>query len=115
MFATAKRIYASFSSIWRPSTDFVVQQFKDMEEEGLGVMRTAHRSSIFFKKLPEFLINEEYKLGKHNTTIEDYQKLFAEVDDFYDERQSAEVMKLLPWKDDALRYNYLAPEPEEEG
>lgn len=56
-----------------------------------------------------------WKLGKHNTTIEDYLKLFAEVDDFYDERQSADVMKLLPWKDDALRYNYVAPEPGEEG
>ena len=83
-----------------------------MEEEGLGVTRTAHCSPIFFKKLPEFLINEEYRLGKHNTTIEDYQKLFAEVDDFYDEHQRTEVMKLLPWKNNALRYNYLAPEPE---
>ena len=110
MYATAKLIYVRFSSICRPSADFIVQQFKDMEEEGLGVMRTAHRSSVF-KKLPEFLINEEYKLGKHNTTIEDYRKLFAEVDEFYNERQSAEVMKLLPWKDDALRYNYIAPEP----
>lgn len=50
---------------------------------------------------PEFLIHEEYKLGKHNITVDDYRKLLAEVDEFYDERQSTEVMKLYPWKDDA--------------
>lgn len=115
MFATAKRIYTSFSSIRRPSADFVVQQFKEMEKEGLGVLRNAHRSTIFFKKLPEFLIHEEYKLGKHNITVDDYRKLLPEVDEFYDERQSAEVMKLYPWKDDALRYHYIDPEPIVEG
>ena len=96
--------FIQVSSIRRPSADFVVQQFKEMEKEGLGVLRNAHRSTIFFKKLPEFLIHEEYKLGKHNITVDDYRKLLAEVDEFYDERQSAEVMKLYPWKDDALRY-----------
>lgn len=53
MFATAKRIYTSFSSIRRPSDDFVVQQFNEMEKEGLGVLRNAHRSTIFVIKLPE--------------------------------------------------------------
>ena len=115
MFATAKRIYTSFSSIRRPSADFVVQQFKEMEKEGLGVLRNAHCSTIFFKKLPEFLIHEEYKLGKHNITVDEYRKLLAEVDEFYDERQRAEVMKPYPWKDDALRYHYIDPEPTVEG
>jgi len=116
MFATAKRIYTSFSSIRRPPADFVVQQFKDLEKEGLGVMKTANRSSIFFKKLPEFLINEEYRLGKLNTTVEEYKNLFAQVDEFYDEYQSTEVMKLYPWKGDAQRFKYLnEPEPTVEG
>ena len=80
MFATAKRIYTSFSSIRRPSADFVVQQFKDLEKDGLGVTKTANRSSIFFKRIPEFLINEEHKLGKLNTTVEEYKTCFAQVD-----------------------------------
>ena len=80
------------------------------------MMKTASRSSIFFKKLPEFLINEEYRLGKLNTTIEEYKNLFAQVDEFYDEYQSTEVMKLYPWKGDARRFNYLnEPEPTVEG
>lgn len=82
MFAAAKCIYTSFSSIWRHSAHFVVQQFKEMEKEGLGVLRCAHRSTIFFKKLPEFLTHEEYKLGKQNITVDDYRKLLAEVDEF---------------------------------
>ena len=86
-----------------------------MEKEGLGVLRNTHRSTIFFKKLPEFLIHEEYKLGKHNITVDEYRKLLAEVDEFYDERQRAEVMKPYPWKDDALRYHYIDPEPTVEG
>lgn len=101
MSVTAKRIYTSFSSIRRPSANFVVQQVKEMEKESLGMLGNAHRSAIFLKKLPEFLIHEEYKLGKHNITVDDYRKLLAEVDEFYDERQSTEVMKLYPWKDDA--------------
>ena len=53
-----------------------------MEKEGLGVLRCAHRSTIFFKKLPEFLTHEEYKLGKQNITVDNYRKLLAEVDEF---------------------------------
>lgn len=43
-----------------------------MEEEGFGVMRIVYCLFIFFKKLLEFLINEEYKFGKYNIIIEDY-------------------------------------------
>ena len=49
MFATAKRIYTSFSSVPRSSPEFVVQQFKDVEKEGLGVIKTANRLSIFYQ------------------------------------------------------------------
>lgn len=71
------------------------------------MIKTANRSSIFFKRLPEFVINEEYKLGKLNATVEEYKNCFAQVDAFYDEYQSTEVMKLYPWKDDAQRFNYI--------
>lgn len=70
-------------------------------------MKTANRSSIFFKRIPGFLIHEEYKLGKLNTTAEEYKTCFAQVDAFFDEYQSTEVMKLYPWKDDAQRFNYI--------
>lgn len=82
MFTTAKRIYTSFSSTRRPSADFVVEQLKEMEKEGLGVLRNAHRSTIFFKKLPKFLIHEEYKLGKHNITVHDYRNYLQRLMSF---------------------------------
>ena len=82
MFTTANRIYTSFSSTRRPSADFVVKQPKEMEKEGLGVLRNAHRSTIFFKKLPKFVIHEEYKLGKHNITVHDYRNYLQRLMSF---------------------------------
>ena len=107
MFTTAKRIYTSFSSIHRPSPTFVIEQFKDLEREGLGVVKTIHRSTIFFKKVPESFTHEEYKLGKHNTTLQVYKELFEKTDEFYDCNQRFEMTRQYPWRHDAQRLHYL--------
>ena len=103
MFTTAKRVYTSFSSIRRPSPSFVVDQFNELEREGLGVFKNIHRSKVFFKKVPELFINEEYKLGKHNTTFQTYKQFFEKTDEFYDDNQRLELVRQYPWKEDAQR------------
>ena len=106
-FTTAKRVYTSFSSIRRPAPAFVIQQFKELETEGLGVLKTIHRSQFFFKKVPEVFTDEEHRLGKHNTTLQIYKELFGKMDQFYDQNQRSDVISQYPWKDDAQRLNYL--------
>ena len=93
MFTTAKRVYTSFSSIRRPSPAFVIDQFNNLEKEGLGVMKTIHRSPIFFKKVPESFLHEEYKLGKHNTSFQVYKQLFEKTDEFYEVNQRLEMTR----------------------
>ena len=100
---TAKRVYSSFSSVRRPSPSFVAAQFKDLEKEGLGKVAVINRSTVFFKKVPEYFINEEYKLGKHNTSL----------DAFYETNQRLDLASKYPWQDDAQRWKYL-PLPEQE-
>lgn len=113
MFTTAKRVYSSFSSVRRPSPSFVTEQFKDLEKEGLGKVAVINRSTVFFKKVPEYFINEEYKLGKHNTSFDTYKELFQMVDAFYETNQRLDLASKYPWQDDAQRWKYL-PLPEQD-
>lgn len=107
MFTTAKRVYSSFSSVRRPAPSFVAEQFKDLEKEGLGKVALINRSTVFFKKVPEYFVNEEYKLGKHNTSFETYKQLFQTADAFYDTNQRLDLASKYPWQDDAQRLKYL--------
>lgn len=114
MFTTAKRVYSSFSSIRRPSPSFVADQFKDLEKEGLGKMAVINCSTVFFKKVPECFINEEYRIGKHNTSFDAYKQLFQMVDVFYETNQRLDLARKYPWQDEAQRWKYLPlPEPEQ--
>ena len=107
MFTTAKRVYSSFSSVRRPAPSFVAEKFKDLEKEGLGKVALINRSTVFFKKVPEYFVNEEYKLGKHNTSFETYKQLFQTADAFYEANQRLDLASKYPWQEDAQRLKYL--------
>ncbi|KAJ7386135.1 retinoic acid binding [Desmophyllum pertusum] len=63
MFTTAKRVYTSFSSIRCRSPAFVIDQFNDLEKEGLGLRRpyTVH---------PSFSRKFQNPFSMRNTSLE---------------------------------------------
>lgn len=76
MFIIVKRVYFSFFFVCCFLFSFVVEQFKDLEKEGFGKVVVINCFIVFFKKVLEYFINEEYKFGKYNIFFDIYKELF---------------------------------------
>lgn len=80
-YATARRVYTSYSSLSRPTASMVKNCMTQLQEQGLGTYKIVNKHNVYYKKLPADELKP--KLAVYGISLESYSAVFRSEDENY--------------------------------